>query len=183
MSSGPDLREHNLGLVFDLFDTDHDGFITETDLPAASQRIIDAFGIAGAQQRTQILGLYQAIWLQLSADCDSNGDGRITRQEFITAFSSGHGDPQAYFQQLIAPPVDAVVRAVDQDGDGFLTAEEYARLWASQDIDAEIVRAAFARLDADGDGKLTLDEVRDVVVHLFLSEDPADPGTSALGPS
>lgn len=61
----------------------------------------DAVGIADPSQRTQILGLCQAMWPRLSADCDSNGDGRITCQEFITAFSSGRGDAQAYYQQLI----------------------------------------------------------------------------------
>jgi Ca2+-binding EF-hand superfamily protein len=182
MRSGPDLREHNIGLVFDMSDSDHDGVITEPDLLAMGQRIINAFGITGPQ-RAEFLDNYRAMWRELCADCDSDGDGRITRQEYITAFSSGRGDPQAYFRELTVPIADAVERAVDQDGDGFITAEEYARLFAARDVDAECIRAGFARLDADGDGRITTGQLRDVGVQMFLSEDPADPGASCLGSS
>lgn len=101
MASEPGLRERNLGSVFDMFDTDRDGYITEDDLPAAGRRVLDEFRIAD-QRRAEFLALYRLACEQLIADCDSDGDGRVTRQEFITAFVHGRGDPQAYYQRCSA---------------------------------------------------------------------------------
>ena len=56
MTSEFDLRERNIGSVFDLFDTDRDGYITEDDLPGAGARILDEFHVTG-QQRAEILGM------------------------------------------------------------------------------------------------------------------------------
>src|SRR5215467_12664228 len=92
MASESGLREQNLGSIFDLFDTDRDGYITEDDLPAAGRRVLDEFHISD-QRAAEFLALYPPICEQLIADWDSDGDGRNTRHEFITAFAHGRGDP------------------------------------------------------------------------------------------
>ena len=181
MDSAADLRERNLGSVFDVLDTDRDGYITEDDLLASGRRILDAFGISDAGFRAEILGVYQSTWLQLRADCDSDGDGRITRAEFAAAFTAGLGDPRAYYQRLAGPLADRVARVMDQDGDGFIEAGEYARLFSSQSVDEHVIQAAFERLDADADGKISVAEYSDAIGQMFLSHDPADPGTAVMG--
>ena len=85
------LPEKNVGSLFDLIDADRDGYITADDMPAAGRRALDELGITDSRERAEILALYPPIWEQLRADCDSDGDGRITRQEFTTAFTSGLG--------------------------------------------------------------------------------------------
>jgi Ca2+-binding EF-hand superfamily protein len=183
MDSAPDLRERNIGLVFDALDTDRDGYITEDDLVAAGHRALDAFGITDAGLRAEILGMSQSAWQRLRADCDSDGDGRVSRAEHTAAYTAGLGGPQAYYQQLTGPIVDRYARLIDQDGDGFIEAGEYARLFASHGVDEGIARAAFERLDADADGKISVAEFSDAIGQLMLSQDPADPGTVVLGPS
>jgi len=178
-----DLRERNIGSVFDRCDADGDGYITGDDLPAAARRILDRLGITDAGSRAEIVGSYQSMWLELRADCDSDGDGRVSRAEFTAAFSVGRGDPRAYYQRLMGPALDRVARVMDRDGDGFIEAGEYARLFASQGVDERIAGAAFERLDADADGKISVAEFSDAIGQLFLSQDPADPGTAALGHS
>src|SRR5215472_17803902 len=152
MDSAPDLRERNVGLVFDVFDADRDGYITEDDLVAVGRGTLDEFGVTDAGLRAEALGLYQPVWLQLRADCDSDGDGRVSRAEFTAAFTVGPGDPRAYYQRLVGPIVDRFARLMDQDGDGFIEAGEYARIFAVLSVDERVARAGFGRLDADGDG-------------------------------
>ena len=183
MAPESDLREKNVGSVFDLLDADRDGSITEDDLPASGRRALDAFGIADGQQRAEILGLYESAWEQLRADCDADGDGRITRQEFTAAFTAGLGDPRAYYQRLLGPVVGRVIEVIDQDGDGFVDAQEYARLFASQSLDEHVIRAGFERLDGDGDGKISTAEFTGAIAQMFLSQDPGDPGTAVMGHS
>ena len=127
--------------------------------------------------------MYQPVWRQLRADCDGDGDGRVGRAEFTAAFTAGLGDPRAYYRRLFGPIVDRFARVMDQDGDGFIEAGEYARMFASVSVDERVVRAAFERLDADADGKISVAEFSDAMGQLMLSQDPADPGTVALGHS
>ena len=54
MMPEPDLRERNLSSVFDTFDTDGDGYVTEDDLPAAGRRVLDEFDITDDQQRAEL---------------------------------------------------------------------------------------------------------------------------------
>ena len=183
MAPESDLREKNVGSVFDRLDTDRDGYLTEDDLSALCRRVADLFGVTDGQQRAEILGMYQPLWEQLRADCDSNGDGRITRQEFTTAFVSGLGDPRAYYQRALGPIVGRIAQVMDQDGDGFIQADEYARVFAAHSMDEQLARAGFERLDADADGKISTAEFSDAVAQIYLSQDPADPGTAVMGHS
>jgi Ca2+-binding EF-hand superfamily protein len=182
MTSAPELREQNLGLLFDLLDTDQDGYLVEDDPSASGRRVLDEFAITDTQQRGQVESAYRAWWQRLREDCDSDGDGRITRQEFIAAHLSGGGDPHRYYQEIVAPIVAVVAGAVDQDSDGFIQAADYARMFASQGIDGRIAGAVFESLDADADGRISIGELLDAVTQLFLSQDSADPGTAMLGP-
>ena len=56
-------------------------------------------------------------------------------------------------------------------------------MFASMSLDERVVQAAFERLDADADGKISVAELSDAIGQLFLSQDPADPGTAVLGSS
>lgn len=64
---------------------------------------------------------------------DTNGDGRVSRDEFVAAAKSGKGDPAKRFARI------------DRNGDGMLDKAE---------IDAMLARR-FARLDTDGNGVLS----------------------------
>ena len=67
----------------------------------------------------------------LSADTD--GDGKVSRSEFVASATAGKGDPAGRFSRL------------DRNADGALDRQEIASLMARR----------FGRLDADGDGVLT----------------------------
>ncbi len=183
MALRPDLRERNLSSVFDMFDTDRDGFITEDDLLAAGRRVLDEFHITDDQQRAGFLALYRPVYEQLSAHCDSDGDGRITRQEFIKAFAEGLGDPQAYYQRLFGPVIERMAQLIDQDADGFVEADEHARCAATQGMDESVSSAGFELMDSDADGRVSVGDYSAALAQVFFSQDPDDPGTAILGHS
>lgn len=72
---------------------------------------------------------------KLMAD-DTDGDGKVSRAEFLAVAKSGKGDPAKRFAKM------------ETNGDGMLDRSE---------IDAMLTRR-FRRLDANGDGVASVDE-------------------------
>jgi Ca2+-binding EF-hand superfamily protein len=178
----PNLREHNTDAIFMVMDTDADGVITSDDLTALGTRICEQLHITGSPAAAPIVDGYAAWWEQLRADCDTDGDGRISRAEFAQAMLSGGGDPQAYYDQQMAKIISLVADVMDIDGDGFIEQDEYVALFrAVPEIDRQVVLAGFARLDANGDGRISREEFQAGVADLVLSTNQADPGSSLIG--
>jgi Ca2+-binding EF-hand superfamily protein len=181
---GPGLRERNIDAAFRVLDADADGIITSDDLTAIGTRVCEQLHIAGSPQAAAILDTYASWWEQLRADCDADGDGRISRAEFAHAMLSGGGDAQAYYGEQLGRQVSLLADAMDADGDGFIEPTEYLALFGvAPDLDPQVVQAAFERLDADEDGRISREEFQAGVAQLFLSSDQAQPGTSILGQS
>src|SRR3954469_6869780 len=80
------------------------------------------------------------------AKLDKNGDGQITADELHPARPADAPQPPADAPKR---PVPAMLKALDTDGDGVISAAELANASAS-----------LAKLDKNGDGKLTPDEFR-----------------------
>jgi Ca2+-binding EF-hand superfamily protein len=177
----PSLLERNLSTVFAIYDIDADGFITSDDMTAMATRICEQLHIAGSPQAVAILDGYASVWEQFLADCDADGDGRISQPEFAHAILSGGGDPQAYYSQHLAALMGLFAHAMDADGDGFIEPAGYLTFFRAVDLDPQVAQAAFARLDADGDGRISCEEFTAGAAPFFLSSDPAHPGTSILG--
>lgn len=85
----------------------------------------------------------------LSADTD--GDGKVSKAEFLAAARSGKGDPARRFGRL------------DRNADGLLDKQEIAAVMARR----------FGRLDTDGDGMLTPTER----AAAKAGKNPAEPDT------
>src|SRR5262245_23350060 len=109
--SDPDLRERNIDAVFAVLDADADSFITSDDMTAIGIRACEQLRITGSAQAAAVLGTYASWWEQLRADCDADGDGRISRAEFAHAMLSGGGDPRALFNQVLAKQVSLLADA------------------------------------------------------------------------
>ena len=72
---------------------------------------------------------------------DKNGDGQLTPDEYLPAL------PANAPKDAPRPPLPAIVKALDVNGDGVIDANEIAN-----------APAALKALDKNGDGKLTPDE-------------------------
>lgn len=176
-----DLRARNIGTIFAILDVNADGFIASDDLTAIGAGICEQLHIAGTPQATAIVDAYRSWWEQLRADCDTDGDEKISHAEFTDAMLSGGGDPEEYFSRELGKIVSLEADVLDTDGDGYIDQAEYLALFSGAGVDQQVALAGFARLDADGDGRISRDEFIAGVAHVVLSADPSDPGTGMLG--
>ena len=119
-------RGHGLhgARLFESFDANGDGRITQTEVDEVRQRRLEEFDTNGDGSLS--LEEYQALWMEAVRERmvdrfqahDDDGDGLVTAEEFNEQFSS-------------------IVSRVDRDGDGELTMDELRRQQGDRDRDGD----------------------------------------------
>ncbi|WP_433260500.1 EF-hand domain-containing protein [Actinosynnema sp. CS-041913] len=175
------LKDQKFNIVFDWFDLGKDGHLTQDDFQATA-RVFAKVARKGDQATvTAIHDAFDAWWRLLLEHGDTGGDGRISREEFITVMQVNVTAPE-HFQDAVMAIADAVINALDTDQDGVLTHDEYVRLYEALGISREHSSEAFAKLDLDGSGTISHAEFRSAISDFYLSTDPDAPGNHLLGP-
>ena len=115
---------------------------------------------------------------------DADGDGRITRAEYIAGFDIIDTDHDGFItREEFGTESNAPFKLLDTDGDGHLTRAEYEAGFDLFDNDGDgfITRAelhghvvphfSFDALDADGDGEITKEEYMKAFDMIDLDKD------------
>ena len=169
-----DSQAHALAVRFQHWDRDHNGSIEWADMEKAVRRLGEAFGRAeDSHEWGALTESCRRYWQVLLQHADNDRDGRISQDEYVTAFGDGVMADPAVFDGVFRSLLANVVRLADVDGDARLNREEYIRLMGSWYNAGESDAAAFfARLDTDGDGFLTLDELVRSAGSAFVDGEP-----------
>lgn len=89
---------------------------------------------------------------------DTNGDGKLSRDEFKTALESYHQ------QQLPQQDVEDLFKRIDQDENGFIDYAEFVT--AALDIQVLLgknkLRGVFNKLDKDKSGAIDVNEIKEM---------------------
>ncbi|MEW1547819.1 EF-hand domain-containing protein [Streptomyces tsukubensis] len=176
-----DSVQHNkFRAIFDWFDQGQDGWLTQGDLQAMAGRFA---GLAkdDPENATAMRDAFDLWWQLLLEHGDSDGDGRISREEFIAVMGENVTTPE-HFETAILAIADALMRALDTDGDGALDRTEYVRVYDELGVPPVHSGSAFERLDRDGNGLISHEEWRIAICEFYLSGDPDAPGNWLIGP-
>lgn len=174
-----DLRRARVTDWFGCIDVDRNGRLEWADL----QRVIDDMAsYLGWDPDTpfhaRLVEGQRGFWETLSATCDTDASGGIGLDAFQHLFATLADDIERNDGRVPAWALGHVItllRALDLDGDGTITIDEYALYLRSIESSANPVDA-FVTLDVDGDGRLTLDELEARYVEWVVSDDPSSPG-------
>jgi len=176
-----------LNRLFDMYDANHDGYMTLEDFSDHAYKLAALRGNAIDSPST--LGLVnsiQAWWGQLS-QADTDHDGRISREEMVNWAVAA----QAGFRQAVEagapwpldPWIEALYQVIDADGDNHITVEEYGNWLRAAGIAHDTnIEAAFQGFDKNRDGYLSRDEFREVSRQWWMIFDTNVPGARWIGP-
>ena len=142
------LQSEEIVDMFNYFDKDHDGSIHESDI----DELLSAMGIHLDDQAKA------AMLVKL----DTDGDGSISREEFVHwQLSHRHRDEEKDLKKT----AKKLFKLFDEDGGGTVTVEEFKheldKLGAGLSID-EVV-GLVKEFDIDGDGEISLEEFERVI--------------------
>ncbi|MEU7583475.1 EF-hand domain-containing protein [Streptomyces sp. NPDC041068] len=176
-----DVKAQKFSTLFRWFDQNGDDRLTHDDVREMTELFT---GLAREDDKENAAAMRNAFetWWQLLLDHgDSDGNGRISRQEFIAVMKANVTDPR-HFEEAVLAIVDGLMRALDTNQDGVLSQSEYVRMYDALGIPPVHSEEAFRLLDRDGDGSLSHAEFRAAITEFYLSADPKAPGNWLLGP-
>ena len=146
-TTSADIVSSKLRLRFKLLDRDGNGYLEESDYEELARRIASAFGRGldtppGSELRTAYLNL----WRALRSKVDTDGDGRISEEEFQASILDSIVQRTDGFDRVIEPIAQAVLDVCDVDGDGVLDESEVTTMLGAFGVPAAEAAQAFARV-------------------------------------
>ncbi|MDH6703769.1 uncharacterized protein (DUF2236 family)/Ca2+-binding EF-hand superfamily protein [Kitasatospora sp. MAA19] len=176
-----DTREPRLDRFFrEVLDQTGDGFITVHDLRAMAHNVCWQLDLDEAAE-ARVYEAFDGWWEQLRVAMDANGDGQVSREEFVAATLAGCDRDPAYLEQGLLPALRAVFTAADTDGSGFLEADEYRAVFGGPRVHPAELSHGFRQLDVDGDGRITMEEFLHGFTEFFTARADSTPGSQLLG--
>jgi Ca2+-binding EF-hand superfamily protein len=142
---------------FDTLDLNGDGYLTEADYEAMGERICVKFG-APKTQREAVHASMRKFWQRMQQEADTDGDGKISRDEYLSAVQNLTVDNPSGFDYT-RPIIEAIWKVADTDGDGKISKAEYKRLQSAVGLPEEVILETFQNMDSDGDGVVNKEEL------------------------
>jgi Ca2+-binding EF-hand superfamily protein len=170
-----EFQRRKVAAVFGAMDVNGDGYLERSDFEALAARWTEERGHGpGSEGHDRLTALTTRWWELLLAA--SGNDDRIPLDEAPALV-----DRLATMLETLGNTAAAMFEAVDENADGWISADEYHRLiqtWIGRAIDTDEV---FARLDLDGDGQLSNREFIELWTQFWAGDDPDEPGTWVFG--
>jgi Ca2+-binding EF-hand superfamily protein len=169
---------------FDLFDADGDGALTENDHILMGQRAARELGhLPDSPKEHDAVAAFCSVWRELHLPRDTDGDGRIGRDEFVASTLALSAD-EALTHTTVGRIVDCVMDIMGRGENQEIGFAQYAAYVKSHGpgLSDDAIRQGFERIDADGNGHLSREELRQAVLDYFTSIDPGAAGNWFFGP-
>lgn len=198
-----ELQKRKLKKLFDLYDVDGSGFISEADYEKMAQSQAEIQGYQpGSFEYNIIRSQFRTLWNDLQKEVDINNDGQVTLEEFLehkakqlsskdfyrpfwlerqSGLQIAQSYERSHEEDAIAKLTNLIFERLDADGSGEISREEYKQGFLAHLSDSSLSDEIFSKLDSNGDGHLSKEEILHHVHDFFYSDDPEAPGNWILG--
>jgi len=167
--------------LFQVYDADGNGTVQQNDFEIIFKNLAQVRNLeANSPDYNQLHAKFMEDWEHLRKDADKDNDGKVQLEEWLE-----HGDRRIHDQSMYQTVIDEanqVFEVLDQDGNGFITLEEYKTLLSSWRVTEEVAAEIFPKLDSNGDGHISKEEFVELVRQFHTSDDPEASGNLFFGP-
>lgn len=157
---------------FRCLDADNSGFIGKEDAEIFASRFAKLRSAEpGSEIHQDLLSKWLRVWENFWSKADSDGDGKVSPEEFCEGIEKGVSNPD-----FNDPLIESVFEIVDLDGDGQISQEEHRLFFSVFDMDAEQSAFVFSKLDINQDGILTKQEFVSAKREFLTEKEPGAVG-------
>jgi len=176
-----DFQTKKMTHLFKLYDVDNDGTIGANDYARRIETVAKHRGFeAGSTSYETLKETVMKEWEQLQLYSDTDGDGKVTKLEFLEFADYTLQDENLWFETAVET-AEFVIETCDIDGDGKINLEEYGVFFKGYGMSDVDIQSAFEKLDRDGDGFITTDEFTKAFDRFGNSDNPDDPSNYMFG--
>jgi Ca2+-binding EF-hand superfamily protein len=175
------VKSQKFSSLFGWFDQGGDGKLSHDDFQAMIGLFTRLVPAGDHANEAGIRNAFEEWWQLLLKHGDSDGDGQVSQQEFITVMEANVTAPE-HFERAVLAIIDSLMKALDTNGNGVLSRDEYVRMYSALGVPPHHSGEAFNKLDRDGDGVISQEEFRMAISEFYLSADPNAPGNWLIGP-
>lgn len=173
------LQVRNFTRLFRVLDTDRDGTLTWKDYELLVSRFGAEMGFGPTSETHKaFLKAFRQDWDNLQKEM---GGAEAVSLEAWNAYHDRLVADDEGYQLAVGQFAELFLNIADTDGDGKVSAKEYAAILRAFAFDDKAAAEAFAKLDRDGDGFLTKAEITQDVAEFYRSDDPEAPGHWTFG--
>jgi Ca2+-binding EF-hand superfamily protein len=168
--------EERLLLRFRILDADGDGHLDEADFDRLAATVLDAMGEPhGSAKATAVRDGHRRFWAGLRAALDADGDGRVTREEYLARL----GDP-GDAERTVAGYAASVAALADRDDDGYVERDDFLTCMTASGFPRAGSAVVFEELDESRTGRITVGRWAAAIVDYYRSERTDVPGHSLV---
>jgi Ca2+-binding EF-hand superfamily protein len=174
VDTGADTYAERMSALFSSFDQDGDGLVAAADVEARATRVLEECGAhpRSPKGRALVRGA-QRYFGGFASLADEDGDGVISRDEFVTAAAQRLRHNPDGFEAVVRPWIAALLDLADEGGDGAVDCTLWIRVLRAAGAGAEEATESAVRIDTDGDGRIGADQVLDAAQAFYTDTAPA----------
>ncbi|GLY05394.1 MULTISPECIES: EF-hand domain-containing protein [Actinoplanes] len=154
------IQRQRLEQRFELWDANGDGQVDKSDYEAEARRILSSFSEAETTTKGKaVLDAYRNMWTIAAKSGGIAETGALNPEQFNAASEKSMLDRgEQGFAEVLRPCIAAVANLADEDDDGEVDRDEFAR-WLNAIGVPNDPAQLFERLDSNKSGTLTTDEL------------------------
>lgn len=173
---------NKITVLFKFWDGNNNGHLDEGDYSRIADRLAEFRGWAkDTPEYETVHTTLQADWAEAAKFADTDNDNRITLDEWIV-FCDTFIHNEEMYQVTVNDIRDAVIGAVDVDGDGIIDVNDWRNVFKIYSYDESLAEETFKTMDRDTDGKVTGDEVAVALDEFLQGDDKSLLGNYMFGP-
>lgn len=167
------MRTHHVAM-----DVNKDGVVSWDDFEDMIRRF-KATGILTGDELTSLENALKHVWEE---EWGASGDpyAFINQEQFLANMENVINNK--HLRKKVAKPLPYFFQAVDNDGSGEISVDEFKLYFKCLGLSDEAAMASFSAIDINSDGRLSKKEFVKLGREFFLSEDEGHPSKLFFGP-